>query len=93
MSELLQLTCNCLTFDFIGTASDESADELGAVQIPTTWRESELVIIDMIDDVLRSLPRPRGSPASLMRCRNGRVHRERTRRRRFSRWHPYLKFV
>ena len=39
MSELLQLTCNCLSFDFIGTASDESADELGAVQIPTTWRE------------------------------------------------------
>ncbi|CAB3987622.1 exportin-7-like, partial, partial [Paramuricea clavata] len=39
MSELLQLTCNCLTFDFIGTASDESGDELGAVQIPTTWRE------------------------------------------------------
>lgn len=39
MSELLQLTCNCLSFDFIGTASDESVDELGAVQIPTTWRE------------------------------------------------------
>ena len=38
MSYLLQLTCNCLSFDFIGTSMDESSDDLGTVQIPTSWR-------------------------------------------------------
>ena len=38
MSHLLQLTCNCLSFDFIGTSMDESSDDLGTVQIPTSWR-------------------------------------------------------
>ena len=35
---LLKLTCTCLSFDFIGTSTDESADDLATVQIPTTWR-------------------------------------------------------
>ena len=38
MSHLLQLTCSCLSFDFIGTSMDESSDDLGTVQIPTNWR-------------------------------------------------------
>ena len=42
MNQLLQLTVNCLTFDFIGTSMDESSDDLGTVQIPTSWRGGNL---------------------------------------------------
>ena len=33
---------NCLTFDFIGTSTDESSDDLCTVQIPTSWRPAFL---------------------------------------------------
>lgn len=29
----------CLSFDFIGTMPDESSDDVGSIQAPTTWRE------------------------------------------------------
>jgi len=35
---LLKLSSSCLRFDFIGTLTDESADDFAVVQIPTTWR-------------------------------------------------------
>ncbi|KAK0410878.1 hypothetical protein QR680_005375 [Steinernema hermaphroditum] len=35
---LLQLTLNCLTFDFIGSITDESGEDNATVQIPTAWR-------------------------------------------------------
>ena len=39
ISHLLQLSLNCLLFDFIGTtSSDETSDDLSTVQIPTSWR-------------------------------------------------------
>lgn len=38
ISWLLKLSCACLSFDFIGTSTDESADDLVTVQIPTSWR-------------------------------------------------------
>ena len=38
ISWLLKLSCACLSFDFIGTSTDESADDLSTVQIPTSWR-------------------------------------------------------
>ncbi len=42
LSHLLQLSLNCLLFDFIGTtASDDTSDDLSTVQIPTTWRSSK----------------------------------------------------
>eukprot|EP00606_Chrysophyceae_sp_TOSAG23-5_P001351 GSChrysophyteH2.ASY1.ANO1.1212.1 assembled CDS len=34
----LQLAANCLTFDFIGTNPEDSADDVGTVQVPTAWR-------------------------------------------------------
>lgn len=34
----MKLSCACLSFDFIGTSTDESADDLATVQIPTSWR-------------------------------------------------------
>lgn len=30
----------CLSFDFVGTYVDESADDLGTIQVPTSWRAS-----------------------------------------------------
>ncbi|XP_043067125.1 ran-binding protein 16 isoform X3 [Drosophila bipectinata] len=42
MSHLLRLTKNCLSFDFIGSSTDESADDMNNVQIPTAWRPAFL---------------------------------------------------
>ena len=39
---LLKLACACLSFDFIGTSTDESGDDLTTVQIPTSWRSTFL---------------------------------------------------
>ncbi|PFX28448.1 Exportin-7 [Stylophora pistillata] len=58
MSYLLQLTCNCLSFDFIGTSMDESSDDLGTVQIPTSWRGAflNLATLQLFFDLYRALP-------------------------------------
>jgi exportin-7 len=32
------LALACLSFDFVGTCLDESADDMGTIQVPTTWR-------------------------------------------------------
>uniref|UniRef100_A0A8B9CBY4 Exportin 7 n=1 Tax=Anser brachyrhynchus TaxID=132585 RepID=A0A8B9CBY4_9AVES len=42
LMQLLKLTHNCLNFDFIGTSTDESSDDLCTVQIPTSWRSGNL---------------------------------------------------
>ena len=34
----LQLACNCLCFDFIGTNPEESAEDVNTVQVPSAWR-------------------------------------------------------
>ncbi|OUM69941.1 hypothetical protein PIROE2DRAFT_2145 [Piromyces sp. E2] len=34
----LDLIKACLTFDFIGTNTDESSEEIGSIQIPVSWR-------------------------------------------------------
>ena len=45
LSNLLQLSLNCLLYDFIGTTSNEdTSDDLSTVQIPTTWRTSMVII-------------------------------------------------
>ncbi|KAJ0266295.1 ARM repeat superfamily protein [Hirschfeldia incana] len=33
----LSLALRCVSFDFVGTSNDESTEEVGTVQIPTTW--------------------------------------------------------
>ena len=38
LMQLLKLSHNCLNYDFIGTSTDESSDDLCTVQIPTSWR-------------------------------------------------------
>ncbi|KAF9986603.1 Exportin 7 [Mortierella antarctica] len=35
---ILTLMRTCLNFDFIGTLPDESSDDVGSLQAPTTWR-------------------------------------------------------
>jgi hypothetical protein len=42
ISWLLKLACACLSFDFMGTSTDESADDLATVQIPSQWRSTFL---------------------------------------------------
>ncbi|XP_072943133.1 exportin-7-B [Epargyreus clarus] len=42
LAALLRLSHNCLTFDFIGTTSDQSSEDLCTVQIPTSWRPTFL---------------------------------------------------
>lgn len=34
------LALRCLSFDFVGTSLDESAEELGTIQVPSSWRAS-----------------------------------------------------
>jgi len=34
----LALATNCLSFDFIGTNPEESAEDVGTVQVPSSWR-------------------------------------------------------
>ncbi|KAF3848418.1 hypothetical protein F7725_014915 [Dissostichus mawsoni] len=42
LKQLLKLSYNCLNYDFIGTSTDESSDDLCTVQIPTSWRSAFL---------------------------------------------------
>ncbi|RRT42611.1 hypothetical protein B296_00057009 [Ensete ventricosum] len=34
----LSLSLKCLSFDFVGTSVDESSEEFGTVQIPSSWK-------------------------------------------------------
>jgi len=36
--QALELAFRCLSFDFIGTAPEDSVDDIGVVQIPTSWK-------------------------------------------------------
>jgi len=58
LTQLLRLAHNCLTFDFIGTSTDESSDDLCTVQIPTTWRPAflEYSTLQLFFDLYFSLP-------------------------------------
>ncbi|XP_076471297.1 exportin-7-like [Babylonia areolata] len=58
LSHTLQLAHNCLTFDFIGTSTDESSDDLCTVQIPTSWRTAFLDVstLELFFDLYSGLP-------------------------------------
>ncbi|XP_014341924.1 exportin-7 isoform X2 [Latimeria chalumnae] len=66
LMQLLKLTHNCLNFDFIGTSTDESSDDLCTVQIPTSWRSAFLdsSTLQLFFDLYHSIP-PSLSPLSL----------------------------
>ncbi|KAL4534670.1 hypothetical protein Ndes2526A_g05549 [Nannochloris sp. 'desiccata'] len=38
--QAMSLALACLSFDFVGTCVDESAEDLGTIQIPSAWRPS-----------------------------------------------------
>lgn len=54
----LRLALNCLTFDFIGTSTDESSDDLCTVQIPTSWRSAflDFATMQLFFDLYAGLP-------------------------------------
>ena len=58
LKQLLRLAHNCLTFDFIGTSTDESSDDLCTVQIPTSWRPAflEFSTLQLFFDLYGALP-------------------------------------
>ncbi|KAJ8686986.1 hypothetical protein QAD02_022780 [Eretmocerus hayati] len=58
MTNLLTLSQNCLSFDFIGTATDESSDDLCTVQIPTSWRPAflDFTTLKLFFDLYHNLP-------------------------------------
>ena len=58
LKQLLRLAHNCLTFDFIGTSTDESSDDLCTVQIPTSWRPAflEFSHLQLFFDLYSALP-------------------------------------
>eukprot|EP00397_Hematodinium_sp_SG-2012_P002865 GEMP01002873.1.p1 GENE.GEMP01002873.1~~GEMP01002873.1.p1 ORF type:complete len:1098 (+),score=232.07 GEMP01002873.1:197-3490(+) len=37
VKQVLQLTCNCLSFDFMGTIRDDTSDEQCTVMVPHSW--------------------------------------------------------
>ncbi|CAL8462392.1 g1925 [Coccomyxa elongata] len=36
--QAVSLALQCLSFDFVGTCLDESSEDLGTIQVPSTWR-------------------------------------------------------
>ena len=52
VSQCLQLAHNCLNFDFMGTSSEESADDMATIQIPTIWRSGFLSLFLLLRDFL-----------------------------------------
>lgn len=38
--QAMSLSLACLSFDFVGTCVDESAEDLGTIQVPTSWRST-----------------------------------------------------
>jgi exportin-7 len=58
VQHLLKLSLNCLSFDFIGCSPDEASDDLGTVQIPTSWRPAfmDFATLQLFFDLYRVLP-------------------------------------
>ncbi|VDD88080.1 unnamed protein product [Enterobius vermicularis] len=58
ISCLLQLSLNCLTFDFVGSMIDETGDDSVTVQVPTVWRIAltDCKVVDMFFRLFKVLP-------------------------------------
>jgi len=61
--QALSLTVRCLNFDFIGTNPDESTEDVGTIQAPTTWRPvlQESTTIELLFEFYKSTTPPRSS--------------------------------
>jgi hypothetical protein len=62
---VLKLLKHCLSFDFIGTIPDESSEDVGTIQIPSSWKP---VISDFatISTLFSGYKRSQGSQAALV---------------------------
>lgn len=61
----LSLSVACLTFDFIGTNPEESSEDVGTVQVPSSWRPivQDTQTMQLLFDVYNSSEPPRSSQA------------------------------
>lgn len=58
--QALDLAIKCLSFDFIGTNPDESSEDIGALQVPSSWRVviQEPSTMQLLFDVYNAMPSP-----------------------------------
>lgn len=63
--QALQLANQCLSFDFIGTNPEESAEDVGTVQVPSTWRPliQDTTTMQLLFDFYSMTSPPRSSIA------------------------------
>jgi len=63
--QALSLTVRCLSFDFIGTNPDESTEDVGTIQAPTSWRPilQESTTIELLFEFYKNTKPPRSSKA------------------------------
>jgi exportin-7 len=63
--QALALTVRCLNFDFIGTNPDESTEDLGTIQAPTSWRTvlQDPTTLELLFDFYANTEPPRSSRA------------------------------
>ena len=61
----LALTVRCLSFDFIGTNPDESTEDVGTIQAPTSWRAllQDSATTELFFDFYANTTPPRSSKA------------------------------
>ena len=59
------MTVRCLSFDFIGTNPDESTEDVGTIQAPTSWRPllSDSATTDLLFDFYAKTEPPQSSKA------------------------------
>jgi exportin-7 len=63
--QALSLTVKCLSFDFIGTNPDESTEDVGTIQAPTSWRPvlQDPATTELLFDFYAKTDPPRSSTA------------------------------
>ena len=63
--QALSLVVRCLNFDFIGTNPDESTEDVGTIQAPTSWRNvlQDPGTIEMLFEFYANTDPPRSSKA------------------------------
>jgi exportin-7 len=63
--QALALTVRCLSFDFIGTNPDESTEDVGTIQAPTSWRPllQDTATTELFFDFYANTEPPRSSKA------------------------------
>jgi exportin-7 len=61
----LTLIIGCLSFDFIGTNPEESPEDVGTVQVPSSWRPivQDTTTIELLFNIYRTNSPPRSSQA------------------------------